>query len=355
MVKRIILAFVSAYVVLSFMSCRGGSSETDFFEGEIYVDQMATASRGNVITTDMGMNVYLLGIKEGDELGTAFLKKYIGETIHVIEDSHLEQDPVGTDSIMGYAVLDNGVCINHMLIKQEPQLFSPINVEDSLESFRPDDGNRQEITDICLYMKQRTFMIEIPQSGGVSNYGTGFFINDEGIAVTNYHVFDGSNDAFCYLYDTTNLDDNEIHYELRRDAVTSEIIDYNEDLDITVFKVRLLNDEKSQFFRLTNKHIAQGDRIFTIGNPVDQADVLVGTFTDGLVSGYRNQDEEKPLVQYTISTNSGNSGGPVCDKNGKVIAVHSIGDKSKQNVNYGIDILAVREMLNKLGFYYGGK
>lgn len=355
MVKQIIVALISAWVALSFLSCRGGVSEADCFDGEIYVDQIATASGGNVIITDMGMNVYLLGIKEGDELGTAFLKKYIGETIHVIADSHLEQDPVGTDSIMGYAVLDNGVCINHMLIKQEPQLFSPINVEDSLENFQPDDGGSQEITDVCLYMKQRTFMIEIPQGGGVSSYGTGFFINDEGIAVTNFHVFDGSNDAFCYLYDTTNLDDNEIHYDLRRDAVTSEIIDCDEDLDITVFKVRLLNDEKSHFFKLTNRHIAQGERIYTIGNPVDQANVLVGTFTDGLVSGYRHQDEEKPLVQYTLSTNSGNSGGPVCDKNGIVIAVHCMGDKSKQNVNYGIDILSVRKMLNKLGFYYGGK
>lgn len=355
MVKQFFVAFVPAYVVLLVISCRGGMSEADYFDGEIYVDQMATASGGNIIITETGMNVYLLGVKEGDELGTAFLKKYIGETIHVIADSHLEQDPVGTDSITGYAVLDDGVCINHMLIMQEPQLFSPINVEDSLENFQPYEGSHQEISDICLFMKQRTFMIEVPLGGGVSNYGTGFFINDEGIAVTNYHVFDGVNDAYCYLYDTTNFDDNEIHYELRRDAVTSEIVDCNEDLDITVFKVRLLNDEKSNFFNLSNKHIAQGNRIFTIGNPVDQADVLVCTFTDGLVAGYRNKDEEKPLVQYTLSTNSGNSGGPVCDKNGKVIAVHCMGDKSKQNVNYGIDVLAIRKMLNKLGFYYGGK
>lgn len=45
----------------------------------------------------------------------------------------------------------------------------------------------------------------------------------------------------------------------------------------------------------------------------------------------------------------------VCDKNGNVIAVHCMGDKTKQNVNFGIDILAVREILGNLGLYYGGK
>lgn len=354
MIKQVRIAFTVVFATLLAASCRVGSNQ-DVFEGEIYIDQMASASGGNVITTETGMHVHLLGVKEGDELGTAFLKKFIGETIHVIEDSHLEQDPVGTDTILGYAVLDDGVCINHMLLKQEPRLFTPINLEDSLEAFRTNKEKPQEISDICLYIKQRTFMIEVPLGGGVSNYGTGFFINDEGLAITNCHVFEGSYDAYCYLYDTSRLDDNEIHHELKHNAFTRDIVDCNKSIDITVFKVKLLDGEKSNYFNLSSKHIDQGAKVCTMGNPVDQANVLTGTFTDGMVSGYRNQDDEKPLVQYTLSTNFGNSGGPVCDKNGRVIAVHCMGDKSKQNVNYGIDILVVRKMLNKLGFYYGGK
>ncbi len=355
MMKRPVrLAFTLMFVVLV-TSCVNGGHGEGIFDGEVYVDQVVSASSGNVIKTVNGMNVQLLGIKEGDELGTVFLKKYIGETIHVIEDSHFEQDPIGTDTIYGYVVLDDGVCVNHLLLKQEPQLFTPINLEDSLEEFSPNVNKPQEIVDICLYIKQRSFMIEVPLGGGVSNYGTGFFINEEGLAVTNSHVLDGSYDAFCYLYDTSSLDDNKIHQELKRDVAKSDILVCNKTLDITVFKVTLSDGDKSDYFIFSNKHIGQGEDVYTMGNPVDQASVLMGTFTNGVVSGYRNQDEEKPLVQYTLSTNCGNSGGPVCDKYGRVIAVHCMGDKSKQNVNYGIDILAVRKILNKLGFYYGGK
>lgn len=60
-------------------------------------------------------------------------------------------------------------------------------------------------------------------------------------------------------------------------------------------------------------------------------------------------------MQYTMSTNGGNSGGPVCDEYGRVIAVHELGRKDLQNVNFGIDILQVRDVLNGLSINYGGK
>lgn len=352
MKTRVIFAIV--YVTLLVSSC-GGNDNEDGFENEIFVDQMAFATGGNVIVTETGMNVLLLGVKEGDDVGTAFLQKYVGETIHVIADSKLDQDPVGTDTICGYAVFDNGLCINHMLLRQEPQLFSPINLEDSLESFKPQRDETREITDMGLYLKQRAFLIEVPVGGGLSNYGTAFFINDEGVAITSYHVFDGSSDANCYIYNTVSLDDSGINSDKQYTAYVNDIIQTDAYLDITVFKVNLPKGAKTDYLDLSRKHIASGDRIYTIGNPVGQAEILTATLTDGIVSAYREQHSEKPLVQYTLSTNHGNSGGPVCDKNGKVIAVHCMGDKTKQNVNYGIDILAVRNMLGKLGLYYGGK
>lgn len=349
---KAIFAIVCAALLMS--SCRRHNGEAEF-DGEIFVDQVAYATGGNVIVTETGMSVLLLGVKDGDNVGTAFLQKYVGETIHVIADSWLDQDPVGADTICGYVVLDDGLCINHMLLKQEPQLFSPINLEDSLESFQPEGDDVREILDMGLYLKQRAFLIEVPMGGGLSSYGTAFFINDEGVALTNHHVFDGSADANCYAYGTASADDSGIDPDKRYTAYAGDIIHADADLDITVFKVDLPRGTKANYLSLSRKHIAQGDRVFTIGNPVGQAEILTATLTDGIVSGYREQHGEKPLVQYTLSTNYGNSGGPVCDKNGKVIAVHCMGDKSKQNVNFGIDILAVRNVLGKLGLYYGGK
>ena len=60
-------------------------------------------------------------------------------------------------------------------------------------------------------------------------------------------------------------------------------------------------------------------------------------------------------MQYDMTTNPGNSGGPVCDKYGQIVAVHELGNKNMQNTNYGIDARQVRAVLNKLGLKYGGK
>ena len=67
------------------------------------------------------------------------------------------------------------------------------------------------------------------------------------------------------------------------------------------------------------------------------------------------------MVQYEMSTNGGNSGGPVCNNQGWIIAVHELGVKDDGNghattgLNFGIDILAVRQVLDRLGLNYGGK
>ena len=56
-----------------------------------------------------------------------------------------------------------------------------------------------------------------------------------------------------------------------------------------------------------------------------------------------------------MTTNGGNSGGPVCDKCGQIVAVHELGDKSMQNTNYGIDAMQLRVVLDQLNLNYGGK
>ena len=61
------------------------------------------------------------------------------------------------------------------------------------------------------------------------------------------------------------------------------------------------------------------------------------------------------LIQYDMATNGGNSGGPVCDIYGQIVAVHELGDKTAQNINYGIDAAQLRTVLNRLGLKYGGR
>lgn len=354
-----IVLVVSVWILCrGVFSCCGGSDseyDEDYFEGEIYVDDLKSVKSGNTIITSNGMAVELLGVYSGNERAKAFLKNFIGEQIHVIEDSNYPQDPVGTDMIRGYVVLSDHRCLNHMLIRQEPSILDITMLEDSLESFRNVRHQSVSVPDLALYIKQRSFMIEVSEGGGAANFGTGFFINDEGLAMTCHHVLDGSRDANGYLFDPVHPDNSNLQTNLRRQIKKEDIVWTDEELDITVFKVTLKAVDARGHFNLARKHVPVGTELGTIGNPVSATDILFGSFTPGVVSAYRYQDSSHPLVQYTLRTNPGNSGGAVADKTGAVIAVHAKGDETCEGVNYGIDILAVRKELDSRGIIYGGK
>lgn len=354
-----IICLVSVWIFCGGMfSCRGGSDseyDEDYFEGEIYVDELKSVKNGNTIITSTGMEVELLGVFPGNERAKAFMKNFICEQIHVIEDSNYPQDPIGADKIVGYVVFSDHRCLNHMLIRQEPNVLDITTVEDSLESFKNVGHQPVQVPDLALYIKQRSFMIEVPEGGGVANFGTGFFINDEGLAMTCHHVLNGNHDANGYLFDPTHPDNSSIQTALRRQIKKEDIVWTDEKLDITVFKVTLKAEDSRGYFNLAKKHVPVGTELGTIGNPVSATDILFGSFTPGAVSAYRYSDTNRPLVQYSLGTNRGNSGGAVADKTGSVIAVHAMGDETREGVNFGIDILAVRKALDSRGIIYGGK
>ncbi len=53
--------------------------------------------------------------------------------------------------------------------------------------------------------------------------------------------------------------------------------------------------------------------------------VMVPTITSGMVSGYRMKMEDVEVLQSDVTVTQGNSGGPMIDASGKVVAVVSFG------------------------------
>lgn len=76
-----------------------------------------------------------------------------------------------------------------------------------------------------------------------------------------------------------------------------------------------------------------GDKVYAIGNPKG----LLGTFSEGIISGFRDIDGTK-YVQITASISSGSSGGPVVDENGRVIGVTTASIKDGQNLNLAMPL-----------------
>ncbi len=64
--------------------------------------------------------------------------------------------------------------------------------------------------------------------------------------------------------------------------------------------------------------IELGSEIYAVGSPL--TDELTGTVTRGIVSGHPTF-EGQSLIQTDAAVNSGNSGGPIFDKQGQIVGI----------------------------------
>ena len=89
-----------------------------------------------------------------------------------------------------------------------------------------------------------------------------------------------------------------------------------------------------------NRALQQGDKVYTIGNPVG----LRNTVTSGIFSGYRqHKDSGEVLLQTDAPINPGNSGGPLIDELGQVHGVNTMIIQNTQGIGFAIPIQAVFE------------
>lgn len=172
--------------------------------------------------------------------------------------------------------------------------------------------------------KGAVFYVIFPGKEGVSG-GSGFFISEDGIAVSNYHVFKGKSKGTEII-----LTEDESEYAV------AEVLEKNEDLDYIIFRVRKKNSfEKFPTVPLAKKVPVIGQRLFAIGNP----NFLEKTLSDGIVSGFRGDKDE--YIQITVPITHGSSGGPLFNMDGEVVGITTSG-YNEGNLNFAVDIQKLR-------------
>lgn len=324
---------------------------------------------GNTIKLSSGLKVRLLGVASDHETTRVFMENnnLVGKTVKLIADKKEKKQTYTKNSatVKAYVFIQpENVCLNGLILRQcaraDNTVYSEANVTDSIDNWRAlfekcnHNGN---LPDIALYMKQRTFLISTPEG-----MGTGFFINENGLALTNFHVLPKKfeTQARVYLY-ADNPDDSKLYTQKERNV--KKILSYSPDnqIDLTIFAVDLLDGEKVPFFHLSKEQVPVGRHVQTFGNPGDRVSGAVYTakYSQGAIGSYMTDEQHgRPnmqLVTYDIATNPGNSGGPVALDNGVVVAVHDMGERNSQGLNAGINILQVRQMLDAIGQDYDCK
>ena len=346
-----VLIIVAIIALLAYLFNDTGTT-INGYKGEI------SDVKGNTITLVSGLHVRLLGVQEGRTDVEMFIKNgYTGKSVTLYSDSSSDQEITTEDAtISAYVIVDElGLCLNHLVVTQYPTAFVQTEITDSIQNnWLPTRDLPSVKPDLALYMKQRTFLIEVETPQGKS-IGTGFFINEDGLAITNWHVLPDGAERYstAWLY-KENPDDSKIYTDKKRRIKNVLWSEDTDGMDISIFSVELEQNERVAFFDLAAQSAIVGKNCSTFGNPLG----FTASYSAGKISAFRDDERSQRtvnLMQYNMPTNGGNSGGPVCDDYGQIIAVHELGVKEAQGINMGIDIMQIREILDANDFRYGGK
>lgn len=356
MKKILLIAIAIIAFIFMIKQCRGedgrGTSDTeiDGYSGTV------ESVNGNVLTLTSGLNARLLGVEAGRTDVEMFLRsQFLDKNVTLYTDSKGTRNKYiinYDDTVKVYAV-ETGkyeYSINRQVVNEYPDAYRQIEMFDSTGWVVPSAAPTEK-KNLALYMKQRTFLVQTPYGSG-----TGFFISEDGLAVTNWHVLSPGmeKESIAVLYQNSP-DDSEIYSDKKRNFKNILWSSGLDALDITIMSVELENNEKVPYFNIAKRRPNLGDKVSTFGNPMG----MTASYSSGDVSAFRNDpynpERNVQLMQYNMPTNGGNSGGPVCDVNGEIVAVHELGDKQAQGMNWGIDAMQLREVLDGLGLKYGGK
>lgn len=157
--------------------------------------------------------------------------------------------------------------------------------------------------------------------------GSGFFISSDGIAVSNYHIFE---DTFKGNEIIVTEDGAEFYID--------RVFEKSEEMDYIIFK--LAGATGMNYLEIATREPTIGSDVIAIGNPVG----LEHTLSKGIISGYR---EEKSIIQTSAEITHGSSGGALLNMQGEVVGITS-GGIGEANLNFAINIQVLRPSLRKV-------
>ena len=161
--------------------------------------------------------------------------------------------------------------------------------------------------------------------------GSGFFINQQGYFITNYHVLQGAYSAVIKFH-------NDAEYKV------DFVLAANEKKDLVKLAISVPGNilEPGTWLEINPSPPRIADKVIVIGTPMG----LGRTVSDGIISAIREVPEKGTAFQMTAPISSGSSGSPVIDMNGKVIGVATFQLVTGQNLNFAIpadNILAMED------------
>lgn len=161
--------------------------------------------------------------------------------------------------------------------------------------------------------------------------GTGFAISNEGYLATNYHVVKNA---------------GKIMVQTPRGDKAAYIVAQDINSDIAILK---LEDRSFRFgkgalpYNISRPVSGLGQRVFTIGYPRDEV-----VYNEGYISCENGYEGDRQSYQLEMTANPGQSGSPVMDKYGSVIALITGKQSNTSGTTFAVHSGALVDLVQSL-------
>jgi S1-C subfamily serine protease len=171
--------------------------------------------------------------------------------------------------------------------------------------------------------------------------GSGFYVTDTGHIITNYHVIEGCKDMKVHSKGNV-LETKQIAQDRRNDLAL----------------LKISGTPKHSFALSTESPFPLQD-VVVAGYPFGNRVSSTLKFTEGIISSIAGLGDDYSQIQIDAAIQPGNSGGPILDEYGNVVAVAVAKLSLKkilkdygvvpENTNFGVKASAVRNLMEGNG------
>ena len=170
-------------------------------------------------------------------------------------------------------------------------------------------------TDLAEYVQERTVTVNVTKIAGDNTAGSGFFIDDEGTIVTNYHVIESATAMSVEVNSGGSYD------------VEESIVDFSKIYDLAILKIDMTGNE---YLDISKEDVKTGEQVYAVGSSLG---TLTGSFTAGIVSSTSRIVGLIDCIQMDAAISSGNSGGPLVNVYGEVVGINAYSYINGENLN----------------------
>lgn len=227
----------------------------------------------------------------------------------------------------------------------EPVEVNDLQHQAEQSSHLPDQlyhtANLKKITIENCYDLFSEAVVEVRTPAGL---GSGFFINQAGYLITNYHVIEKETKIEVVLFEQSQ------HGLERKSFKKVKIEAINPFIDLALLKVEDLGETQIKYAYLGDvERVRVGEEVFAIGSPMG----LERSVTDGAISTKNREFQGLVYIQTTAPINPGNSGGPLFNLAGEVVGVTNMGYIFLDGLGFAIPIDYVKHFVdNREAFAY---